>query len=269
MRNAILKKYQPFLLNTPIGMFLGVLAGIGISWFLSGELGSEWSRLYTFVVTALISLAVAGFAVAGVIANIQAQHERDEEQRRRKLMAEKAFLPWSLSEIIEIAERGAVMSEELGGDTTLINDPHFRARSDEFLAMLPEVRDNLSKVVEHHDNEDFVKHVVSWLSEYQVCVARWRGISNRVQPMNAGSAVETAQRTLGWVYLVALASSMFGYARYDEQDMDAISAEDLRRITRRVRGYRELTEQHERVVEAKTRKYAREFLQLGESDKLS
>jgi hypothetical protein len=45
MQNPIVKKYGPYLLNTPIGMFIGVITGIVLSRILSGEFGTEWTRL--------------------------------------------------------------------------------------------------------------------------------------------------------------------------------------------------------------------------------
>ena len=45
MQNPIVKKYGSYLLNTPIGMFIGVITGIVLSRILSGEFGTEWTRL--------------------------------------------------------------------------------------------------------------------------------------------------------------------------------------------------------------------------------
>lgn len=260
MQSSILKKYGPYLLNTPMGMLIGVLAGIILSWILSGDFGPEWSRLYTFVVTALISLGVASFAVAGVIANIQAQYERDEDARRRKLMAAKAFLPWTLSRLIEVAETGARMSEELGRNRNLATDAEFETRSTRSLTLSQELRDNLAEMIEHHDNEFLVRHIVSWLTEYQVYFARWQGNFEWDSPANLDSAQATAERTVDWVYLMQLASTMFGYARFGEDEMGEVTERGLRMATRRINGYRQLNEHQEQWIGINLRKYEREIL---------
>ncbi|WP_282181699.1 hypothetical protein [Aliiroseovarius marinus] len=221
MQNPIVKKYGPYLLNTPIGMFIGVIAGIVLSWILSGEFGTEWTRLYTFVVTALISLAVAGFALFGVFISIGTQFERDEEARRRKLMAANALLPSALSGMCKTFMSGAKASVELAENDALREDPEFEKSTRADLMLSESALQTIRDVIEqHHRDQAEVAHRLSDLLKlHQVYFARWQGEFDDEEMLV--SEEQNFERTVNWAGLYAVSETMFNYAR-ERGDMKPI-----------------------------------------------
>lgn len=261
MQNSFLKKYGPYLLNTPMGMFIGVLVGIILSWILSGEFGHEWSRLYTFVVTALVSLGVAGFAVAGVIANIQTQFERDDEARRRKLMAEKSVFALHLADFSKMCQEMAQEAIQVGR-VRVLQAGTGRVSADIRAPVLNEIaRKNFAGIIEFHDDPNIASRLSYLLGYYQVFASRWETIRATAE---GRSQIYSShwEATVSWLYLASFAVSLMHYARNDDEPAD-ITEEWLRSWLENLHLSDAELECCESYVGMYARKYLRDFGENG------
>ncbi|MBO9397664.1 hypothetical protein J7400_13330 [Shimia sp. R9_2] len=214
MEAKVITRVRPYLLNTPMSVFIGALLGIGFSYLLSGEFGDQWAKFYVIVLSSLLSLVIAGMALAGVLANIQAQEDRELEHRRRKRLAATAELPIVLTTICESFAAAAQASVDLATVPGLDRDDEFQEQALRDLTLPDSMILKLSNSIEVSESDDVANRIADLLAHYQIAHARWQG-STYGKP-GAILKVNERRRTLEWVALYALSVSMFGYARKGE-----------------------------------------------------
>jgi hypothetical protein len=216
MESITIKNFRKYLCNTPMGVFIGVLFGIFWMWAMDGQFGEDSSKLYTYVISAIVSLLVAAIALAGVFANIQGAHDREEEARRRKMMAAKAMLPHVLSEMCDVFERGMNYSSKDVCDFSL-DDLRF-----------PEtVLQTVHDIIELHETSQIVvaNRLVDILMLHQVFYSRWQ--TNVESDPSRMTEVDLLYRTISWAYLRAATCSLFNYAR-NRANIEEISFERVK-----------------------------------------
>lgn len=96
--------YQSFLRrnlrNLPLGIFIGVELVLVMILFTETYFPREGQPISVLSLAMPVTLLTAMVAVAGVFENIEAQEQREEGARRRKLMAAKAMFPMELSTVL-------------------------------------------------------------------------------------------------------------------------------------------------------------------------
>lgn len=213
----LFKHFRSYLLNTPMGMFLGVLVFCSLGYVFDAEFSAGVEKFYTFLITVLVSLLVASFALAGVFANIASQREKDEDTRKRKLLAARAKLPMALSKAdrtFDAGFRNSFVLEKTDEDEALLA---LQIDSTAEMTLPDDVVATFLEVIEHHDDPIVANRLSGLLREYQVFIARWvsefepRGdVPMLTTPENA------RQRAVSWAYLVCIVGSLFDYARGQE-----------------------------------------------------
>ncbi|PSL19712.1 hypothetical protein [Shimia abyssi] len=108
------------LRNFSIGGFLGAVLGVCFIIAIEAELSDEYTKYWTYGISALVALLGSGIAVAGVLTSIANQNRIFDETRKKSLLASKALLPLALSRFHEIAENGTGIALE---EEIFLNDP--------------------------------------------------------------------------------------------------------------------------------------------------
>ena len=151
-----------WILNFPLGLFLGAVAAFSVAAFLDAEVKIELlNRFGPSLLSALTTLVAAAIAVTGVLKNIENQNNLAEQARQRKLAAARAVLPLSLSEFYKVCDRH--LARLANGERTVIEgQPELSSTSHETLKLVIENADHVTQ-----------KSLAFLLMCYQVVVARY------------------------------------------------------------------------------------------------
>lgn len=214
MKVATLKPFiQRLLQNTAFGLFLGSVLAFALSFALEASVEEDAKKLYTFIVSALISLLAASLTLVGVFANIDNQDRLANDLRVRKLKAAKAFLPSSLSKMCDLCRDGIHFSHKFDDFVTSSSVREFEQSSLKRLIIPSDVAMVFRDIVELTDDEVVADRLAGALREYQIFYSRWRGVFQDAEEMLPPSTYAIRQRTVAWAYLYAIFSSVFDYSR--------------------------------------------------------
>lgn len=265
MKHPIFEHFRSYLLNTPMGVVIGFVLACSLGWVFDADFSEGFEKFYTYLVTVVLSLLVAAFGLAGVFSNIASQEARDEETRKRRLLAARAKLPLALSEMHEVCMFGVRFSYELEALIAQHGNDVVRKQSLEKMTLSGDVLRTFQEIIENHSDEDVADRVMGVLRDYQVFIARWGG---EFDPRKATFEVDDEQirrRTVWWAYLGCLCETIFEYAR-EEQNLTDVTGNDIWGFLRRglswgighdVSGYSNAVGLYERS-------FQREYMQHGE-----
>lgn len=214
----IRRKY--LLQNTAFGLFLGVELALLLAWAFNAEVREDVARFYTYLITASVSLLAATLTLIGVFANIENVREAETERRKRKLISARAFLPTSLSKVCEICEAGISYSHNFERDKKNLGEIVFRERSLSDLALPNGVVDVFRDIIELTDDDKVRERLAGIFQEHQVHLARWRSEFESSPNVVERTDSELKQRTVGWAYIYAIASSLFDFARGETEAVE-------------------------------------------------
>lgn len=209
MRREYLIRITKYLVNAPFGFFLGITFTCTLGLIFDANFSENMTRFYTFVGSSLVSLLVATFAVAGVLANIESQRERDAEQRSRRLLALVGRLPLALTEMAHQSQAAIEYASRSMGE--YYGQRHESFASDN-MKLSDETLGAILQVIEHHDHETVANLLVCYLQSYQTNLARW------LSPDNGSLGPKSQRRfwkarTVEWCQQRAIVSCLFDYAR--------------------------------------------------------
>lgn len=209
MKKKKIHRINSYLKNAPLGCFFGVLFTCMLGLVFDANFNEGITKFYTFIGSSLVSLLVATFAVAGVLANIESQRERDAEQRSRKLLASVSRLPLALTEMAEISQAAIGYAsrslEEYYGRRPETYASEYMQLSDETVALILEV-------IEHHDHETVANLLICFLQSYQTSLARWMSPDLELSTPNSQRRF-WKERAVEWCQQRAIVSCLFSYAR--------------------------------------------------------
>jgi hypothetical protein len=205
-----------FLINFPLGIFLGALFTFVLVLFFDVTVSSDLKRVYIFLFSSSATLLAATLAVAGVLKNIDNQNLLAEEQRKRSLASARAFLPVALSEMCQIARLGVLHC--WGGHSKVVElgFEEYREHSIRELRLSDEIVSVFREYIKHSDEQNGEK-IALILREYQIFFARWRGRFEDDHYFEHEDPQVRAEHTTSWAYLYALSSSVFEHARGDAE----------------------------------------------------
>ncbi|MAO26886.1 MAG: hypothetical protein CMN15_06765 [Roseovarius sp.] len=210
-----------------MGMALGAVLTCILAAIFDAEFSAGLEKFYTFLIPVIISLFVASLAVAGVLASIASQDAREEENRKRKLMAARAKLPMSLSAANKVFSEGLKFAANLERAEQPWEIEHIANASVSAMTLPSDVIQTFLEVIEFHDQPDVANRLSGILREYQVYMARW---VSRIDGDDA-NFIETEgdrrERTVSWAYLLTLNETLFEYAR-DSVRPEPVVEETLR-----------------------------------------
>ncbi|MEY8096468.1 hypothetical protein AB9F29_03495 [Falsihalocynthiibacter sp. S25ZX9] len=200
-----------FLANFPAGLFFGWCAA-NIYWICINDFVRDVGLKYwMYGVSATITLAASGLAVLGVLSGIENQQVINTENRAKKLLAERAFLPLALSRLTEVCQVGLDYSLNLDAMITDSSRSEVLKDVEQNLVLSDETVATLKAVLEHSDDEMVCRHISVVLKEYQIFRARLLGrVSDEIMIHTEGNIKESV---ISWVYLQALVGRVFDYAR--------------------------------------------------------
>jgi hypothetical protein len=201
-----------WILNFPLGLFLGAVTAFSVAWFVDAEFRSELlDRLAPSVLSALTTLVAAVIAVTGVLRNIENQNSLAEQARQRKLAAARAVLPLSLSEFYKVCDNH--LTRLANGERTVTDgQPELSPTSHETL-----------KLVIENDDPVTQKSLTFLLMCYQVVIARYHEEqASDPEAIETEASIKLAKYNrayaLGlWASLKALVAVQFEYARKGEE----------------------------------------------------
>jgi len=201
-----------WILNFPLGLFLGAVTAFSVAWFVDAEFKSELlGRLAPSVLSALTTLVAAAIAVTGVVRNIENQNNLAEQTRQRKLAAARAVLPLSLSEFYKVCD--SHLTRLANDERTVIGgQAELSATSQETLKLVIENADHVTQ-----------KSLGFLLMCYQVVVARYHDEqASDPEAIETEASIKLAKYSrasaLGlWASLKALVAVQFEYARKGEE----------------------------------------------------
>jgi hypothetical protein len=214
-----------------MGMALGAVLTCILAAIFDAEFSAGLEKFYTFLIPVIISLFVASLAVAGVLASIASQDAREEENRKRKLMAARAKLPIALSEIYRVLVCGLRYSAALERITHESDLDQLRDRSIQSLKLPDDSVQTFLEVIEYHDNDEVAERLTGVIKEYQIHLARWLTELDPPTGATVQTRIDARQRTAGWAYLVSLCASVFPYARH-QTHLEGISEEFIGALMR-------------------------------------
>lgn len=108
-----LRKFRHFLLNFPLGIFLGTSFTLLLVWILDSQLSLPFERVVASLFGALAGLIAATLALAGVLTNIANQNHLVDKQRLARLGSARAVLPLTLSRINSVCLLGFHVAEQI------------------------------------------------------------------------------------------------------------------------------------------------------------
>ena len=197
-----LRKSQRFLLNFPLGIFLGTSFTLLFVWILVSDLSPPFERVVAGIFGAIAGLIAAFLALAGVLTNIANQNHLAEKQRRRKLVAAKAVLPLVLSQMAIVARRGAEISIRQN------IQPKIPSELIAELTLSKEVIATLQATIEQTDRQDG-NRLANLVRRYQVCLTK----TARLIARNDFAVRVDCDLSLSWVILFRLVEDCFEYSR--------------------------------------------------------
>ncbi|MEX5576221.1 hypothetical protein [Pseudophaeobacter sp. A-200-2] len=209
-----------------MGVAIGIMFTCGLGWLFDANFAEEVKERYTYLASAVLSLLVASFAVAGVFSSIASQRGEDHDDRKRRLLAARAKLPLALSAISKLCKAGICYSAEFD---TLCAAKGKEAMRDETVGALTldqSTVHDIIHVIENLDNLLIAERLSAMLREYQIFFSRWVGeFDEFAWPMIVEDA-DKRSRTVSWAYLGAICGSLYDFARKDgelgEVDEEAI-----------------------------------------------
>ncbi|KJZ22295.1 hypothetical protein [Tritonibacter mobilis] len=215
MRYPLFKHFCSYLLNTPMGLAIGIIFTCVLGVVFDDDFFVGFTKHYTFVVSASLSLVVASFAVAGVFSNIASQREKDEDSRKRKLLAARARLPLALAEMSKACTEGVRLTVEYPSIQSDLTKPHsLLDKSAVKLRLSEETYRTLEQVIEFHDNVDVAQRVVRFLQLYQSSTQR---LLAQFEPRKLiqywGEGNPMRVRAVEWALVQAIVISLFRYSR--------------------------------------------------------
>ncbi|MFY1710605.1 hypothetical protein [Tritonibacter mobilis] len=215
MRYPLFKRFRSYLLNTPMGLAIGIIFACALGWGFDADFSEGVTKLYTFVVSAVLSLIVASFAVAGVFSNIASQREKDEGDRRRKLLAASAKLPLALAEMSKACTEGVKHTVEYSDIQNRLTREHpLRDQIAENMRLSDETYRTLEQAIEFHDDAVVAHRMLRFLQLYQASMQSLLAQFERkkyVQYWGEGKPMEV--RAVEWALLGAIVMSLFRYSR--------------------------------------------------------
>ncbi|SMR81892.1 hypothetical protein SAMN04488030_2316 [Aliiroseovarius halocynthiae] len=253
MKNDYQSLLKQNLLNLPLGIFIGVELVLAMILFTETYFSHEGHPISVLSLAMPITLLTAVVAVAGILANIEAQQGRDEEARRRKLMAAKAVFALHLAEFSEMCQRMAEeamrvgrIHGERGGVGKKMTDVHSPSLQEI-------VRANFMEIIEFHDAANIAARVSYLLGHYQVLASRWETIRATAEGRSRTYSSHWSA-AVSWMYLRLIAVSLMHYARNDEEPV-GVSEESLQASLE----WLGLTEDEMNVCKTYVRIYARKY----------
>jgi hypothetical protein len=104
--------FKRFLLNFPLGLFLGAVFTLLLAWKLESLASQAIERNYVSLFAACAGLIAAVLALAGALTNVANQNELSEKQRIARLRASQAVLPLALARIHNVTTLGILLAAE-------------------------------------------------------------------------------------------------------------------------------------------------------------
>lgn len=195
------------LRNFSIGAFIGALLGVAFMLCIEAELTDEYTKYWTYGISALVALLGSGVALAGVLTSISNQNRIFEETRRKSLLASKALLPLALSRLHEIAESGTSIALE---DDAFLNNPNNARHVRQRLELDEATVTVLKECIELADDVSR-KWMTIIFSRYQVARSRIiGGVADRHRIIND---ISRGDHAYDWEVIRALVGHLFDYAR--------------------------------------------------------
>lgn len=211
-----------------MGTFFGVLFTCALGWGFDANFSEGMTKLYTFVVSALLSLLVAAFAVAGVFANIASQREKDADTRQRKLLAANAKLPFALAEMSKACTEGVRLTVAYPDIQSQLTEKHpLWKQSAERLRLSDETLRTLEQAIEYHNDVEVAHRMLRFLQLYQTSTQRLLAKfepPTYIQTWGEGHPMEV--RAVEWALLGAIVVSLFRYSR--EGTLPSVSEDTIR-----------------------------------------
>lgn len=203
MLKNILRK-ENFAFGVLIGVFIGAVFVAVLEWPLS----DYWRDYATFAIGVMVALLTSGLGIAGLL-------YRMEIERERSLLAARAMLPASLSELYSKSLLAAELSLEIE-QIEKLSDEDRRAKFDQIKLDNQLVRD-VQEVIKFSDDV-----TAGWLS---LILARWQiRLSNleddlldpKLENPIADPAIKKtrcARSAMAWIFVWGMVNHLFDYSR--------------------------------------------------------
>ncbi|MCA1777152.1 MAG: hypothetical protein LC676_16530 [Loktanella sp.] len=204
---------QKVLRNTPAGIFIGFVAGMILAAALDAGISEEIKKLYTFIISAILSLMAAALTLIGVFANIENQRETERRSREKKLAAAKALLPASLAQMCSVCKSGMQFSDNFSEFAKKLSNDEFEEISTQRLSLSDGNLSIFREVIELTDNDAVSERLTVMLREYQVFFSRWIEDFGQEYKRAVKADGDNNTRTVEWAFLFAITVSLFDYAR--------------------------------------------------------
>lgn len=208
------------LRNTAFGALVGFVLAFCFAAAIDTDVRHEAKEFYSFIVTAVLSMAAAALTLAGVFATIDHQLAAERRARSKRLEAARAFLPEALSRMCEICQTAMQYSFEFEQFEEQRGEAGFRSTSISELTLTDEIISVFRDIIELSDDDAVSRRLAGLLREHQILLARWRSIFAPDRVIMVRSPADIRQRTVAWAYLGAIASSMFEYARGESHTIE-------------------------------------------------
>lgn len=202
-----------FLRNTSFGIFIGAELTLVSCWTNSPSGVDEITSTLSTQLTIGATLLASAVALAGVLFNIENQNVINEQNRHKKFLACRAFLPQALSELFNLCRNGMKYSFKFHQFEAEFGKIEFEEKSIKDLCLSDGLTSILKEIIEFSDEASVSDRLSGILREHQILLARWKGEFTTDNAMTIRLPSYYSQRTVAWAYLGAICASMLQFAR--------------------------------------------------------
>ena len=208
------------LRNTSFGIFFGAELTLFLCWSSSNSVADQLASPLGTHLTIGTTLAGSILALSGVLFTIENQISINQENRHKKFLASRAFLPHALSELSELCYNGMNYSFAFGYFETSFGKEAFKDKSIKDLRISDSTTSILKDIIEFSNEKSVSDRVSGILREHQILIARWKGEFKKNPTTTIRLEDDDSRRTVAWAYLAAICASMFKFSRGDSQIVD-------------------------------------------------
>lgn len=225
--NGKTKFYDKILRNTPFGMLLGAILALILAAALDTWVSDDLVKISGSIFSTIATLLAASLALTGVFSSIENQQNINRENRQKKLMAARAFLPSALSRMSSICKSAIRYSHKFDTFEATLGAAEFEKVSKIDLVLSDEIITIFKEVIELTEDNVVADRLSGLLREHQIFLSRWKSAFSEGMTRHPPLSKDGIERTVGWAYLAAICASIFDYARRNTQTIESGVTEDL------------------------------------------
>ena len=207
------KSIDLLLRNTSFGVFAGAEFTLFMCWFNSSTVAEGLASPLSTHLTIGVTLAASALALIGVFCNIENQNAINTENRHKKFLASRAFLPHALMELTYLCKNGMAYSNGFSDFENQLGKTAFEEKSIKDLSISESTTMILRDIIELSDEKTVSDRLSGILREHQILLARWKGGFRQGSTTKITLPDDESRRTVAWAYLGAICASMFSFSR--------------------------------------------------------